>query len=208
MGFFPFFIDLEQKEGLIAGGGATALRKVQKLLPYGPRLTVAAPVLRRELEELPGLTLLRQPFSPQLLEGKYFAVAATGDPALNRQISQLCRHRGILVNAVDDREACTFLFPALVKRGELSVGISTGGASPSAAIWLKEQTAALLPQSMEEILSYLERQRDPVRALFPQQAQRGRALKALFLACMDRQRPLDGAETRALLAQCRKEADQ
>ena len=52
MGYFPFFVDLEGREGLVVGGGAVALRKLQKLLPYGPRLTVAAPELLAEIEAL------------------------------------------------------------------------------------------------------------------------------------------------------------
>ena len=115
-----------------------ALRKVEKLLPYGPRLTVVSPALLPELEAIPGLTLLRRAFSPQDLDEVFFVVAATDDQNLNREISALCRERRIPVNVVDDREACSFLFPALVRHGDLSVGISTGGASPTAAIWLKE----------------------------------------------------------------------
>lgn len=195
MAYFPFFMDLEGRKGLIAGGGATALRKVQKLMPYGPELTVASPELCPELRDMPGLTLLERPFAPELLEGRFFAVAATDDRELNRQIAALCRERGILVNVVDDREECSFLFPALVKRGALSVGVSTGGASPSAAVWLKEQIAALLPEHTEEILDWLDGQRAAVRERVPEEARRSAALRALFLACLERGRPLDGEET-------------
>lgn len=199
MSCFPFFVELEQKEGLIVGGGVTALRKIQKLLPYGPRLTVAAPAMRREIEGLPGLRLLRQSFDPAFLEGKGFVIAATDNAPLNRRIADLCRQRGILVNVVDSRADCTFLFPALVKRGELTVGISTGGASPSAAVWLKEQIGAMVPDNMEEILNYLEIRRSAVRGMFPEEARRGAALKELFLACMERRRPLEEEETAELL---------
>lgn len=199
MDCFPFFVDLEQKEGLVVGGGVTALRKIQKLLPYGPRLTAVSPAFHREIERLPALRLLRRPFEPALLNGKFFVIAATDDPALNHSVAGLCRQRGILVNVVDCRADCTFLFPALVKQGPLTVGISTGGASPSAAVWLKEQIGSLIPDNMEEILVYLEAQRDAVRALFPEEARRGAALKALFLACMEHCRPLSDRETAELL---------
>lgn len=195
MSCFPFFINLEQKEGLIVGGGVTALRKIQKLLPYGPRLTVVSPDFCREMEALSSLELLRRPFDPALLEGKFFAIAATNHAPLNHSIAELCRQRGILVNVVDCREDCTFLFPALVKRGELSVGVSTGGSSPSAAVWLKEQIKTLIPDNMEQLLDYLEGQRGQVQTLFPEEARRSAALKALCLACMERRRPLSGEET-------------
>lgn len=147
MAYFPFFVDLTGQRGLIAGGGTVALRKAEKLIPYGPALTVAAPDLLPGFEALPGLTLLRRPFTPRLLEGMRFVIAATGDPALNHRIAALCRERGVLVNVVDDRDWCTFLFPALVREGPLSVGISTGGASPTGAVWVKERLEGLLPRA-------------------------------------------------------------
>ncbi len=64
MAYFPFFVELSGKKGLIVGGGTVALRKAEKLLPYGPELTLAAPRLLPGLEALPGLTLLRCPFGP------------------------------------------------------------------------------------------------------------------------------------------------
>lgn len=201
MACFPFFVDLEQKEGLIVGGGVTALRKIRKLLPYGPRLTAVSLSFHREIEKLPSLTLLRRPFDPELLERKFFVIAATNQPQLNHDIAALCRQREILVNVVDDREACTFLFPALVKRGELSIGVSTGGASPSAAIWLKEQIGALVPDNMEELLEAMETQRGRVRALFPEEARRSEVLKALWLTSIRQRRPLDREETEAFLRQ-------
>lgn len=202
MGYFPFFVELAGQEGLIAGGGVTALRKLRKLLPYGPRLTVAAPELHREIQNMSGVTLLRQPFEQELLKGKSFVIAATDNPALNHQISALCRQRNILVNAVDDKEACTFLFPALVKKGGLSIGISTGGASPSAAIYLKEQIEALVPDSIEELLEYLEAQRETARTFFTEEACRGAFLKKLFLLCIQEKRTLNQEETKQLLRDC------
>lgn len=131
MACFPFFIDLEQKEGLIVGGGRVALGKVRRLLPYGPRLTIAAPQLLPDFYDLEGVVLLEKPFAPEMLEGKFFVIAATGDVPLDRSVAGLCRERNILVNAADDREACGFLFPSLVKRGSLSIGVSTAAGLPS-----------------------------------------------------------------------------
>ena len=197
MGYFPFFVDLTGREGLVVGGGTVALRKVEKLLPYGPRLTVAAPEPVPELGSCPELTLLRRRFGPELLEGMAFVIAATDDPAVNREVSALCRERGIPVNVVDDPDGCTFLFPALVKWGDLSVGISTAGASPTAAVWLKQQTEALLPERFGEILDYLSEIRPAVKASVPEE-RRGAAFAAIFRACMERGRPLYGEEWKEL----------
>ena len=199
MGYFPFFVELAGQPGLIVGGGTVALRKVEKLLPYGPRLTVVSPALLPELEAIPGLTLLRRTFSPQDLEEVFFVVAATDDQNLNREISALCRERRIPVNVVDDREACSFLFPALVRHGDLSVGISTGGASPTAAIWLKEQVERLLPERFDEILEWLEGQRSGLKEACPLERQRSRIFAQLFAACLDQGGPLTDEQMRNIL---------
>jgi siroheme synthase-like protein len=195
MGYFPFFVDIAGKEGLIVGGGVVALRKIQKLLPFAPLLTVAAPEILPEIAEIKSLTLLHAPFSEEMLTGKFFVIAATDDVDLNHRISALCRQRGILVNVVDDQAACGFLFPALVQDGPLTVGISTGGASPSAAIYLKEHLSAALPEHFGEILEFLEAQ----RSCSPRDNSRWFA--ALFAACLEAGRPLEAGELAHFRAQ-------
>ena len=134
MGCFPFFVDLAGEPGLIVGGGKVAARKIQKLLPYGPRLTVIAPETGAAVRETEGLILLERPYRPEDLDGDWrFVIAATDCRAVNREIALRCRERRILVDVADGGEEGSFLFPALVKRGRLSVGVSTGGASPTAA---------------------------------------------------------------------------
>ena len=199
MAYFPFFIELTGKRGLIVGGGPVALRKAETLLPYGPALTAVSPQFVPGFQELSGLTLLRQPFSEEALEGAYFAVAASGDRALNRRVSALCRARGILVNAADDRENCTFLFPALVREGSFSAGISTGGSSPSAAVWVRERLEELLPRDLGPLLEELEGLRPRVKAAIPDQRRREAVFKALFTARLAAGRPLEERELQALI---------
>ena len=197
MGYFPFFVDLEGREGLVVGGGAVALRKLQKLLPYGPRLTVAAPELLAEIEALPGLTRLRRSFAPAMLEGKGFVIAATDDREVNRGIAALCRERGIPVNAVDDKEQCTFLFPALVKRGDLTVGVSTAGASPSAAAWVGRRVSERLPEDFGELLDYLASLRPMVQKRVAEE-NRAAVFARLFSDCMEQGFPLEEAALAAV----------
>lgn len=201
MAYFPFFIDLDGKKGLIAGGGSVALRKVEKLLPYGPTLTVVAPVICPELACISGVNFKLRPFSPTDLDGASFVIAATDDPVLNRSIAQLCQQSGIPVNAVDDKDACTFLFPALVQQGSLCVGISTGGTSPSAAIWLKNQIDALLPANLDCILMWLEEQRPRVKNILPDEAARSQLFTTLFSACLKKGDTLSEDEFQTILKQ-------
>lgn len=183
MAYFPFFMDISGGDGLIVGGGRVALRKIEKLLPYEPRLTVCAKTFLPEIEAIPGLTLVRGPFTPSLIDDKLFVISATNDNGLNSEIAALCREKHVPVNVVDDREKCTFLFPALVKRGPLSIGISTGGASPSGAIYWKREIDRLVPQDAGELLAYLDGLRETVKETVRDEKRRADVFAALFDAC-------------------------
>lgn len=202
---FPLFIDLNDKTVLVVGGGPVAARKARVLLDYGPRVLVCAPRFVPELEQLSGAELLRQPFVPDLLEGVSLAIAATDDRVLNRTVAQLCRKRAIPVNVADSREDSTFLFPAVVRRGRLSVGISTGGASPAAAAHVRRTLEEQLPESLEPILDWLEDQRKKGKDTLPPSRRRS-WFSRLLSAALERGRPLTFQETETLLRQfCEEE---
>lgn len=205
MAYFPFFVELAGASGLVAGGGKVALRKVEKLLPYGPRLTVIAPRIDEKILAMPGVVCLRRAFEPADLEGKDFAVAAAGDREVNHRIARLCRERKIPVNVVDDKEASSFLFPSLIKRGELSVGISTGGSSPSAAIYLKERFAEAVPKNLPEILDFLAGERANIRQAVSCGGRREALMKELFWACMEQGGPLTREEVRRRMEKYRED---
>lgn len=193
MGYFPLFVDLQDKPCLIVGGGTVALRKAEKLLPYGPKLTVVAPEFHPGFETLSGVTCLLRPFADRDVEGQTLVIAATDDPGQNHAVSTLCRAQSIPVNVVDDKEFCTFLFPCLVRQGDLSVGISTGGASPTAAVWLKQQVEQLVPEGFDAILRWLEEQRPRIKASLPE-TERGSVFSGLFSACLALGRPMTDKE--------------
>ena len=198
MAYFPLFLDLSGKTVLIVGGGPVAARKARVLLDYGPRVLVCAPRFVPQLEELSGAELLRQPFVPELLEGVSLAVAATDDRVLNRTVSQLCREGGIPVDVADSREESTFLFPAVVRRGRLSVGISSGGSSPTACAYLRRELERALPQALGPILDWLEELRGELRDSLPR-AKRRDVFAQLFYAALEAERPLTPEETQCLL---------
>ncbi len=199
MSYFPFFVDLSDKEGLIVGGGTVALRKIEKLLPYGPKLTVAALELAAEIQETERIHILSRAFAPDMLEGKYFVIAATDDRELNHQIAKLCGERNILVNVVDDREECGFLFPSLVKRGRLSVGISTEGASPGGAAWIRKELEGGIPENFDQILEFLEEKRAVVKEAVSEEKRRSQFFGALFDKCVEMGRGMTDEEFLCLL---------
>lgn len=190
MGYFPFFIEIKGKKGLIVGGGKIAAHKVNKLLPFEPSLTVVAPAILKELAENPALLCETRAFKDRDVEGKLFVIAATNDRRLNAHVAEICRAENILVNAVDDKEQCEFLFPALVKKGKLTVGITTEGASPQVAAMLRGQIERGLPDEIEGILEYLSQLRERARREIPDAEERAQFLKEAALLCMENMCPV------------------
>ena len=204
MSYFPFFADIENADVLVVGGGRVALRKVERLLPYGPRITVAACSFCPELLGMDEIVRVKAAFAQEMVEGRDAVIAATDDAQVNERIYALCKLRRIPVNVVDDKEKCSFLFPSLVKRGALSIGISTGGASPSAAVYLKERIEEILPERIGEILAFLEMARPMIRQSFRSESERTARNKELFLRCLAAGGPLTEEELRTF---CGESAD-
>ncbi len=195
MPYFPIFIDLNSKPVLIVGGGAVALRKLQKLMPYGGRMTVVAPHILPELAAVPGVKLQKHCFSAADLRPRpALVIAATNDRETNRHISLLCQKRHIPVNVVDDPALCSFLFPALVRQGDFSAGICTGGASPVAAAYFKERLRELLPEGLDRILDWLASLRPAMKNAIPGQHNRSEVFRRLFDASMAKGEPLTQEE--------------
>lgn len=180
MSYFPFFMEIGGAGCLVVGGGTVALRKAEKLLPFGARITAVAPSFCAGFEKLAGVRKITRAFLPGDVEGMLFVIGAADDAAVNAEVSRLCRERGIPVNIVDDREKCTFLFPALVKRGEFAVGISTGGNSPLAARYLREKIEESIPPRCGEAVALLGALRETVKENVPDSRERERVFRRLF----------------------------
>lgn len=200
MPYFPMFIELKDCPVLIVGGGKVALRKLQKLLPYGGSLTVVAPSILPEIEAFPHVKLRRRAFrAADLRPRPAMVIAATDDAAVNREVAMLCKKRNIPVNVADEPSQCSFFFPALVQQGEFSAGISTGGASPTAAAYFKEELRELLPENLDEMLTWLESMRPILKNRIREQRKRAETFRALFKACMEKGAPLTQEEAEACI---------
>ncbi|MDE6363886.1 MAG: siroheme synthase CysG [Lachnospiraceae bacterium] len=211
MAYFPFFVDIGGKKGLIAGGGKIALHKLQKLLPYGAKVKIVAPEVSEELERTAAendICVINRTFDSSDLDEVSFVIAASDDAGVNAEIGRLCREKGILVNVVDDREACSFLFPSLVKSGNLSIGISTEGTSPEIAAELRSRVVSMIPADMDAILAYLGSLRPLAKMHIQEDSRRAAFLKETARACMDRDAVFDERETmRRLDSYARGEED-
>jgi siroheme synthase-like protein len=139
---YPVSLDLAGRTAVVVGDEAVAQGKVEGLLAAGAHVTVVAggpAVALSALESDPRVTVARRPWRPADLDGATVCVAASPDPATRAAVCQAARDRGVLVNVMDDVEHCDFAAPALVRRGDLLIAISTGGRSPALARRLREE---------------------------------------------------------------------
>src|SRR5437867_2267777 len=141
MGFYPVFLELAGRRCLVVGGGLVAERRVHGLLAANAAVTVVSPALTPALGALASGGQIRhdrRSFEPGDLDGVDLAFAATDRGEVNAALSLAARARGVWVNAADDPAHCTFILPAVVRRGELSVAVSTGGTSPALGRAIRE----------------------------------------------------------------------
>jgi uroporphyrin-III C-methyltransferase/precorrin-2 dehydrogenase/sirohydrochlorin ferrochelatase len=148
---YPLSVDLHGKPVLVAGGGSVAARKLSELLRCGAAITVVAPETSPAVERmLPAIRLERRPFAPGDELGKYLVFACTDDPAVNRVIADLCRAANVLCNVADAAEAGSFHVPGVIRQGNVTVTVGTGGAAPGLTRHLKRVLAeALGPETAE-----------------------------------------------------------
>ena len=138
---YPLFVLINGKPCLVVGGGSVAARKVQDLLQAGARVTVVSPEITPGLAALAAqgeIRHLQGDFQEEQVAGMALVIGATDDMAVNARVSAAAQALGIWVNIVDQPDLCTFIVPAQVRRGDLTLAISTGGASPALARKLRE----------------------------------------------------------------------
>lgn len=155
MSYFPMFIELKGKSCLIVGGGKIALRKVEVLKDFGAQVVLIAPVILPEIKKIKGVVCREKCFEREDLEGQELVVAATDDQELNHRISEVCRKEKIPVNAVDQTEDCSFIFPAYLKEGEVVAAFSSGGQSPVITQYLKAEMQPVMTPRLGELAACL-----------------------------------------------------
>ncbi len=169
MGFYPAFLDLSRKPCLVVGGGAVALQKTKSLKAAGARVTVVAAEFRPEFRRLAGVRLARRGFRPADLGSggrrPWIVVAATDDEALHRRIATLCRARGIWANVADRPPLCDFIVPAVVRRGPVTLAVSTGGRSPALAKFIGGRLRAMVGEEYGRLGRLLSGLRPRLRGL-------------------------------------------
>ena len=162
MGYFPFFVDVENQNCLVVGGGVVALRKIEKLLPFNPNITVVSPKVHKEILSIENINIIKRKFDFNDLKEKSFVITATDDKVLNKEIYNSCKENNIPVNTVDDKDNCSFIFPALARNNGVTVAISTSGKSPIYAKYLRKKIENLI-QDSESIVDNLSKYREKIK---------------------------------------------
>lgn len=181
MGYFPMCVDLQGATVLLVGSGPQIEEKLCKLKPFGATLLRVDEVTEDALSCAPA-----------------FVVVGDLEYEKAARISSLCKTYRIPVNVVDTPALCTFFFPSLITRGDLTVSLSTGGKSPGTAAYLRQQLEQQLPDKTDMILDWLQETRHLLKKEYPHVPARTVLKEATELA-FSQNRPLTEAELQELI---------
>ena len=163
---YPAFLNLTRRRCVVVGGGAVAERKVRGLLAADADVLVVAPDVVPALDELAARAAIRverRVYRAGDLDGAFLVVAATNVRAVNEAVVRDARGAGALVNVVDDPAACDVTVPAVVRRGDVTLAVSTGGRSPGVARYLREELADWLSDERLALLDLVADVRGELR---------------------------------------------
>lgn len=166
MGFYPLFLDLAGRRCLVVGGGPVAERRVAGLLAAGALVTVVAPTLTQELLALAATRTIwheAREYRAGDLEGFELALVAADGPGVSTEVLAEGRRAAVWVNAADEPERCDFILPAVVRRGDLTVAISTGGRSPALTRAIREELEAYFSEDYAALVELVAEVRAELR---------------------------------------------
>lgn len=170
---------------VVIGGGRVATRKVGDLITSGAKVTLISPTLSPTLHRWVREGRVRhraRPYRRGDLKGSRLAIAATSDPGEQARIAAEARATSTWVNVVDQAALCDFLAPAVFRRGRLTVAVSTSGASPALARWVKHRLATVVGPEYARLTSLLTAIRSELRAAGTSPAARRRMTDRLMAA--------------------------
>jgi precorrin-2 dehydrogenase / sirohydrochlorin ferrochelatase len=142
MGYYPFFLEMNRRRCVVIGGGTVAERRIEGLLGAGASVAVISPKINEGLGNLRAEKRIRhieRAYETGDLTGYDLVFVATDEPEVNARVCRDARARGVWINSADDPAHCDFILPAVIRRGDLTVAVSTGGASPAATRAIREE---------------------------------------------------------------------
>lgn len=175
--YYPVYLSLAERLVVVKGGGPVAERRVAGLLRCGARVRVVAPELTRELArqaDAGEIEHVARSYRTGDLEGAALALAEPGEAVADAAFFAEAERRGIFANVEDDVPHCSFIMPALVRRGDLVVAISTSGRAPALAVRLRERLERELGPEYGALLELAGRLRTPLAQAVPDFEERRR----------------------------------
>ncbi len=160
----PVGLRVEGRRILVVGAGRIGARKAAVYVEQGAEVIVVAPEQGPEMAELPVAKRVCREFVAEDLDGVWLVVAATGDPEVDGAVFREAEQRRIWCNAADDPVHCSVVLPAVARRGDFTVSVSTGGRSPAVASWLCRRIEAILDNATLEVARISAQVRSEVRA--------------------------------------------
>jgi precorrin-2 dehydrogenase len=158
MRYYPVNLDIRDRPCLVVGGGRVGARKVNALVQCGAAVTVVSPKTAASVDQLAAdkaITLKQRPYRSSDVEGMFLVIGATDDETLNRQINADAERRHLLCNIADRPEICNFILPAIVRRGDFVMAISTAGKSPAFAKHIRKRLEVLFGPEYGELLDLM-----------------------------------------------------
>jgi precorrin-2 dehydrogenase/sirohydrochlorin ferrochelatase len=196
-------IGMQARRAVVVGGGTVAARKAKDLLEAGGHVTVISPKLTPELQSLVDdgqVTLIRRTYRAGDLRDAFLVIAATDDGRVNQKVWHEAEQVGCLVNIVDDPARCNFITPAVIRHGDVTIAVSTGGTSPALARRLRERLEKLIGPEYGQLASLLAELRPQIQSRY--KSHEDRVWAALRLVDSDlidtiKQGGMDAARARA-----------
>lgn len=164
--YYPAFINLEGKKCVVIGGGKVALRKINSLLNAGASVTVISPEVIPGIEKYASsglIRFIRRAYRKGDLKNAFLVIAATSSKEVHRRIAGDVK--SCLLNVVDEPELCNFIVPSVVRRGPLTIVISTSGASPAMAKAIRKEIERLYGKDFGRYLEWLRKNRIKILGL-------------------------------------------
>lgn len=160
---YPVGLVLAGRPVVVVGAGRVAARKARSLLDAGAAVTVVAPVACDEMRRLP-VDLIEREYRRGDIDGAWLAVAATGDRAVNADVSADAADARVWLNAADDPDACSFFLPAVARQDPVTVAVSSGGRSPALASWLRDEIAGRMGPELAALAQMISEVREEMHA--------------------------------------------
>jgi siroheme synthase-like protein len=169
---FPVFLKLEELDVLLVGGGNVGLEKLSAMLNNSPdtKVTMVADMFRDELREYvkdyPNVKLIERKFEFNDLNNRDLVILSTDNPDLHASIKRVTTERHILCNVADTPHLCDFYLGSIVQKGDLKIGISTNGKSPTMAKRMREFLDDIIPENIQQLLENLREIRKSIKGDF------------------------------------------